>query len=80
MNQTARVGGIVGGLEEFWTLGSFKKTKQNIKYRIKHLITKLLINTKPTTDGETYLTESERHAHKDSLSLILCVYGGSCYE
>lgn len=49
--------------------------KHDLKYRVKHLITKHLIKTKPTTDGEIYLLGSERHAHKDSLSLALCSGG-----
>lgn len=47
---------------------------KHLKNRVKHLNRKKkhLINTKPTTDGEIYLIEFEKHAHKDSLSFF-CV-------
>lgn len=65
-----------------WGFGGIQEIRllKHLKCRIKHLITKHLIKTKPTTDGEICFIEFERHAHKDSLSFFFLYYGGSCYS
>lgn len=65
MNQTAWVG--IKGIQKIRPFKHFY-----LKYKVEHLIANYahLINTKPTTDGEIHFIESERHAHKDSLSFF----------